>query len=119
MQTRARRVELNFFRFGKCRVSADVGQHHRLDGQPAHRAQLVPLLQLAGADVAAHQVTRPPVHDAAVLRPRLADEARVQTRLGQLPRRAAVQLGCGGGKRGGAGLLGVRGGRLGGGEGGV
>ena len=35
-------------------VSAEVGEDDRLDGKPADRTQLVPLLQLPGADVAGH-----------------------------------------------------------------
>lgn len=35
-------------------VSAQIGEDDRLDRQPAHRTQLVPLLQLPGADVAGH-----------------------------------------------------------------
>lgn len=65
-----------------------------MDRQPAHRTQLIPLLQLPGADVAGYEVSGSPVHDAAVLRPRLADETRVQARLRQPPlgRHAALQL---------------------------
>lgn len=117
-------------------VSAEVGEDDRLDWQPAHRTQLVPLLQLPGADVAGHQVSGPSVDDAAVLRPGLTDETGVQARIRQPPlcRHAALQLGdrgrrwVGGGRREkllgvvGGGGLGVRtpelllggGGRLGG-----
>lgn len=102
-------------------VSADVGEDDGLDRQPADRTQLVPLLQLPGADVAGHEVSGPPVDDAAVLRPGLTDEAGVQARVRQTPlrRHAALQLGERGGRRrrrrgvGGGGreeLLGVNGG---------
>lgn len=86
--------------------SAEVGEDHRLDGHPAHRAQLVPLLQLPGTDVAGHQVSRPAVDDAAVLRPRLTDETGVQARVRQpgLGRHAALQRQRG---RTGEELLGV------------
>lgn len=82
-------------------VSADVGEDDRLDRQPADRTQLVSLLQLPGADVAGHQVSGSSVDDAAVLRPGLADEAGVQTRVRQppLPRHAALQLGDRGWRR--------------------
>lgn len=76
-------------------VSADVGEDDGLDGQPADRTQLVPLLQLPGADVAAHQVSRPSVDNAAVLWPGLTYETGVQARVRQPPlsRHAALQLG--------------------------
>lgn len=79
-------------------VSADVGEDDRLDRQPAHWTQLVPLLQLPGADVAGYEVSGPPVDDAAVLRPGLTDETRVQARLRQTPlrRHAALQIRDGG-----------------------
>lgn len=79
-------------------VSADVGEDDRLDRQPAHRTQLVPLLQLPGADVAGYEVSGPSVDDAAVLRPGLTDETRVQARLRQAPlrRHAALQIRDGG-----------------------
>lgn len=80
-------------------VSAEVGEDDRLDGHPAHRAQLVPLLQLPGADVAGDEVSGPAVDDAAVLGPRLTDETRVQTGLGQTPlRRHTALQGRGGGR---------------------
>lgn len=66
-------------------VSAEVGEDDGLDGHPTHRTQLVPLLQLPGAHVAGYEVTRPPVNDAAVLRPRLTDETRVETGFRQPP----------------------------------
>lgn len=59
-------------------VSAEVGEDDGLDGQPADRTQLVPLLQLPGADVAGHQVSGSSVDDAAVLRPGLTDETGVK-----------------------------------------
>lgn len=107
-------------------VSADVGEDDRLDRQPADRTQLVPLLQLPGADVAGHQVSGSSVDDAAVLRPGLTDEAGVQARVRQPPlrRHAALQLRCRGRRkrrwrRSGRGrreeLLGVDGGGVGGG----
>lgn len=78
-------------------ASALVGQDDRLDGHPAHGTQLVPLLELASAQVAGDHVARSAVHDAAVLGPRLADETRVEARLGQPPlgRLAALQVGDG------------------------
>lgn len=98
-------------------VSADVGEDDRLDGQPAHRTQLIPLLQLPGADVAGHEVSRPSVDDAAVLRPGLTDETGVQARVRQPPlrRHAALQLREHAGRRRSGGgirekLLGVDGG---------
>lgn len=80
---------------GRPGASAEVGEDDGVDGQPAHRAQLVPLLQLPRADVAGYEVSCSPVNDAAVLRPRLTDETRVQARLGQPPlrRHAALQFG--------------------------
>lgn len=76
-------------------VSAEVGEDDRLDWQPAHRTQLVPLLQLPGADIAGHQVSGSSVDDAAVLGPGLTDETGVQARVRQPPlcRHAALQLG--------------------------
>lgn len=110
---------------GRPGASAEVGENDGVDGQPAHRAQLIPLLQLPGADVAGYEVSCSPVNDAAVLRPRLTDETRVQARLGQPPlrRHAALQLGHRGRRWIGGGrwekLLGVDGGEgLGGGGGG-
>lgn len=105
---------------GRLGVSDEVGEDDGLDWQPAHRTQLVPLLQLPGADVAGNEVSGSPVNDAAVLRPRLTDETRVEARLRQPPlrRHAALQLGdhgrgksscfIGGGREK---LLGVDGGR--------
>lgn len=86
-------------------VSAEVGEDDRLDGHPAHRTHLVPLLQLPGADIAGDQVSRSSVDDAAVLRPRLTYEARVQAGLGQPPlrRHAPLQVGGGGGRLGSGG----------------
>lgn len=80
-------------------VSAEVGEDDRLDRHSAHRTQFVPLLQLSGADVAGNEVSSSPVNDAAVLRPRLANETRVQAGLGQSPlcRHATLQVGGGGG----------------------
>lgn len=82
-------------------VSAEVGEDDRLDGQPADWAQLVPLLQLPGTDVAGHEVSGASVHDAAVLWSRLTDEAGVQTRVRQTPlrRHAALHIGDLRGKR--------------------
>lgn len=79
---------------GRSLSSAQVGEDDRLDGHAAHGAQLVPFLKLAGAQVAGDHVARAAVHDAAVLGPRLADETRVEARLGQPPlgRHAALQL---------------------------
>lgn len=68
-------------------ASAEVGEDDRLYRHPAHRTQFVPLLQLPGADVAGNEVSGSPVDDAAVLRPGLTDEARVQARVGQPPLR--------------------------------
>lgn len=86
---------------GRSLSSAQVGEDDRLNGHAAHRTQLVPFLQLAGAQVAGDHVTCAAVHDAAVLGPRLADETWVEARLGQPPlgRHTALQLwGSGGGQ---------------------
>lgn len=93
-------------------LSAEVGEHHGLDGHPADGTQLVPLLQLPGAHVAGHEVSGAAVDDAAVLGPRLADQTRVQARVRQpgLGRHAALQLGelLGVGREEGAGRRGLR-----------
>lgn len=68
-------------------VSAEVGEDDRLYRHPAHRTQFVPLLQLPGADIAGNEVSSSPMYDAAVLRPGLTDETRVQARVGQPPLR--------------------------------
>lgn len=112
-------------------LSAEVGEDDGLDRHPAHRTQLIPLLQLPRADVAGDEVPGPPVNDAAVLGPRLTDETGVEARLRQPPLRrdAAVQFGDRhqrfAGRRweellgvnGGGGLRVGGGGRLGGGDG--
>lgn len=74
--------------------SAQVGEDDGLDGHPADGAQLVPPLQLPGADVAGHEVSGLPVDDAAVFGSGLADETRVQTRVRQpeVGRHAALQV---------------------------
>lgn len=76
-------------------LSAEVGEDDGLDRHPAHRTQLIPLLQLPRTHVAGDEVPGSPVNDAAVLWPRLTDETGVEARLGQPPlcRDAAVQLG--------------------------
>lgn len=80
--------------------SAEVSQDHRLDWQSADGTKFVPLLELPGADVAGHQVSRPSMDDAAILWSGLTDETRVQARVWQpaLSGHAALQLGNGGGQ---------------------
>ena len=96
----------------------DVGEDDGLDGQPAHGTQLVPFLQLPGAHVAGHQVSRVSVNDAAVLRTRLTNETRIQTGVGKTPfcRNTALQIRDSGRRTGSVEgrweeLLGVDGGR--------
>lgn len=62
-------------------VSAEVGKDDRLDGQSADRTQLIPFLQLPGADITGHQVSSSSVDDAAILWPGLTNETWVKARV--------------------------------------